>query len=336
VTDPMPVESAERLLDGAGLGPFVWSSSTLLAAIIDEELLLAAVSPKLEQLVQGAGPLSSAVGSPATRLVAANQAEAFRTALAEAGPTWTEHHFGLGLDDAGLPADYRLLVRGRGGLIVLVGEPDVAGPARISDLLLAMNEDLLTDQRRIVIDRNRLSRLSTTDPLTELGNRRLLEDLLPRLVEAAFERSEPLSVVFADIDRFKAVNDTFGHAAGDEVIAFVGGLLKETSRGADIVARFGGEEFVAMLPACDLEGAVRWAERARRRHERTPAPGVGAPVTLSFGVAALGPGEAAKDLLARADAALYAAKEAGRNRVVASGTPERGGSGRRTSDVVGT
>lgn len=322
-------DAVERLLDGAQLGAFVWTSPTLVAAIVDEEHCIFAVSSHLEGLIRGSSPGPPLAGQAAGSLVTPDQAAALDAALAAAGSAWTEHHFGLASDQDGLPADYRLLLRRLGDRIVVVGEPDVAGPTAVSHVLLEMNEDLLTEQRRVISDRDRLDHLSTTDPLTDLGNRRLLEDLLPRLIDTAVARHEPLSVVFADIDRFKAVNDAFGHAAGDEVLVFVGGLLRQTSRGADIVARFGGEEFVAMLPSCDLEGAVRWAERARRVHAGTSAPSIGAPVTLSFGVAALGHGESARALLARADAALYAAKDAGRNCVVASGAQGPGSTGRR-------
>jgi diguanylate cyclase (GGDEF)-like protein len=156
----------------------------------------------------------------------------------------------------------------------------------------------------------RLAHLAAVDPLTGVGNRRLFDQALGVEIARARRYAEPLSLVLADLDHFKRVNDTRGHAAGDEVLREVGRALRECARGADVVARYGGEEFAIILPHTTLEQALRFAERARRAIGALPAG-----VTASFGAAQLGPQDDAARLAAAADAALYRAKAEGRDRV---------------------
>jgi diguanylate cyclase (GGDEF)-like protein/PAS domain S-box-containing protein len=156
-----------------------------------------------------------------------------------------------------------------------------------------------------------------TDPLTGLHNRRGLEGR----AEAIHFRpgGVPLTQVWimVDIDHFKRVNDTYGHEAGDEVLKAVAEALRSTARGADIVARFGGEEFVLVLPDTSAEMAVRIAERLRLAIAAlsTEVDGQVIRVTASFGVAQRAAQESQLEVLERADAALYSSKEGGRNRV---------------------
>jgi diguanylate cyclase (GGDEF)-like protein/PAS domain S-box-containing protein len=156
-----------------------------------------------------------------------------------------------------------------------------------------------------------------TDPLTGLHNRRGLEGRS----EAIHFRpgGAPVTQVWimVDIDHFKRVNDTYGHEAGDEVLKAVAEALRSTARGADIVARFGGEEFVLVLPDTSAELAVRIAERLRLAIEAlsTDVEGQVIRVTASFGVAQRAAQESQLEVLERADAALYSSKKEGRNRV---------------------
>ena len=158
---------------------------------------------------------------------------------------------------------------------------------------------------------------ANTDALTGLPNRRAMQAALHRTADGTLRRGAPLAALMVDIDHFKAINDTYGHDAGDEVIRATADLLADTVRGGDIAGRWGGEEFLLLLPHSDQSAAVVVAERVRRAIERMapPTPALtGVRVTASLGVAATASGDL-HELLLAADAALYAAKEGGRNRV---------------------
>ena len=161
-----------------------------------------------------------------------------------------------------------------------------------------------------------------TDALTGLHNRRYMESHLATLVEQAHARGKPLTVLVLDMDFFKAVNDTHGHDAGDDVLREFALRLKKSIRGIDLACRLGGEEFVVVMPDTDMAVAGMVAERLRRRIAAEPFPihkgERKVEVTISIGLAALGgPDDTAAAVLKRADQALYRAKRDGRNRVVA-------------------
>jgi diguanylate cyclase (GGDEF)-like protein len=166
-----------------------------------------------------------------------------------------------------------------------------------------------------------LQRFAERDALTELYNRRFFDERIRR-EEAHFLRyRRPTALIILDVDHFKAINDTFGHEAGDVVLKAMGGLLQAAVRGSDLAARFGGEEFVVLLPETALAGAVEIAERLRRQVETMVVEWRNTPieVRVSIGVASCpecAPGPEA--LLAAADAALYVSKNSGRNRVTAA------------------
>jgi two-component system cell cycle response regulator len=164
--------------------------------------------------------------------------------------------------------------------------------------------------------------LAVTDPLTGLYNRRYLDAHLRSALARAAGSGKPVCVLIFDIDHFKAVNDTHGHDAGDDVLREFSDRLRRGVRGIDLVARYGGEEFMLVMPETDAAFARTVAERLRSDVERTlfTLRGGGAiGVTVSIGLAEWqGASDTFPDLIARADAALYAAKRAGRNRVVAS------------------
>ncbi|KQP50262.1 response regulator PleD [Methylobacterium sp. Leaf399] len=164
--------------------------------------------------------------------------------------------------------------------------------------------------------------LAITDGLTGLHNRRYLDSHLGGLFEEARLRQRPVSALLLDIDRFKTINDTYGHDAGDEVLRAFAERVRTHTRGIDIVARYGGEEIVIILPDADVAGAHIIAERIRERIEATPflvQKGTRTvPVTVSIGVSARrGEDDTAAAMLKRADLALYRAKDSGRNRVEA-------------------
>ena len=162
--------------------------------------------------------------------------------------------------------------------------------------------------------------MAITDALTGLYNRRYMESHLGSLVEQASSRSKPLTVLVLDIDYFKSINDTHGHDAGDDVLREFAIRIRKSIRGIDLACRYGGEEFVVVMPETDLAVATMVAERLRRRIASEPFPiqqgARSIEVTISIGIAALGSADNAATVLKRADQALYRAKRDGRNRVV--------------------
>lgn len=154
--------------------------------------------------------------------------------------------------------------------------------------------------------------LSTTDGLTQVRNRRFLEDALRQMFNDARRHDRPLSVLLMDVDKFKQFNDTFGHQEGDTVLKKVAAALSDTARDADIVARYGGEEFCILLPQTTADEAMVAAERLRTAIENQDWPL--RLVTASFGVATLSEEATPDELLRHADEAMYFSKESGRNR----------------------
>ncbi|HEY7412059.1 MAG TPA: GGDEF domain-containing protein [Vicinamibacteria bacterium] len=173
----------------------------------------------------------------------------------------------------------------------------------------------------MVLRTKRLMHVSGTDRLTGLANRAYFEERLAAEVARAGRTGRPLTLAFLDLDRFKTVNDSFGHATGDLALRHVARLLVEESRKEDVIARWGGEEFVLVLPDTDLAGGHEQAERVRRRVAASPmATRQGLVLlALSAGCAAFpAEGGDAAGLLAAADRRLLAAKRGGRNRVVSA------------------
>lgn len=163
--------------------------------------------------------------------------------------------------------------------------------------------------------------MAVTDALTGLHNRRYLDNHLQTLFERAVARRRPLSVMIVDLDRFKSINDRFGHDGGDDVLREFARRLRQNMRGIDLICRFGGEEFVVVMPDTDGPVAEKVAERIRAEIARTPfaigKEGQSVTVTISVGVSsARGQTDDVRSLLKRADMALYEAKKSGRNKVV--------------------
>jgi diguanylate cyclase (GGDEF)-like protein len=185
-----------------------------------------------------------------------------------------------------------------------------------------LQDELDQKNRELEVANKRLRKLSITDGLTELFNHRHVHQLLRDEWERSSRTGEPVAVVMIDLDRFKAVNDTYGHPTGDVILYETARILRDTAREIDMVGRYGGEEFIAILPNTAEDEAARFAERVRGaveahvyRDEENEIR-----MTTSAGVAAHpAPGVSSPEgLLKRADDALYAAKEGGRNRVVAA------------------
>ncbi len=167
--------------------------------------------------------------------------------------------------------------------------------------------------------RRYFERIATVDPLTGLHNRRWLDDTFQRQMERAQRSGQPAALLMIDIDRFKTINDHFGHLTGDAVLGRVAQLLMSGVRPQDLLARYGGEEFSVMLPSVDLPTALAVAERLRRAVEvnsRDIDSQDVPPTTVSIGAARMEPGDRLEDLINRADVALSKAKARGRNQTV--------------------
>ena len=187
----------------------------------------------------------------------------------------------------------------------------VAENAALYGELKEMNRTLESQVAERTVE---LQRVASTDMLTGLHNRRKLDEVLAHEMERVQRYGGGLAIVLLDIDHFKHTNDTYGHPAGDRVLAAVAAILRAGARSIDSVGRWGGEEFMVICPQTDLDGARALAELLRVRLASADFPEVGRK-TCSFGVATLGKGETATSLLGRADAALYRAKQGGRNQV---------------------
>ena len=179
------------------------------------------------------------------------------------------------------------------------------------DLLLARARTLLDFKAYL----DTCEEQASTDHLTGLANRRRFERQLEREVARTARHGRPFSLITIDIDHFKRINDTYGHEAGDEAIKSLARVLQQGTRGIDLAARIGGEEFGVILTETNLPGAVEVAERLRMTLKSVEIPPVG-QIAASFGVAECpSQAETARELLARADAAFYEAKREGRDRV---------------------
>jgi diguanylate cyclase (GGDEF)-like protein len=192
------------------------------------------------------------------------------------------------------------------------------GEGRVESIFLTVQ-----DVTELVEQEQKLLQMNSRDGLTGVFNRRYLDHRLEVELERFRRYGRPLSVLIADVDHFKRVNDEHGHPCGDAVLAGIAEVLVRSVRKADVVARYGGEEFCCVLPETELAGALVVAEKLRAAVEAQVVPWKeqALRVTVSLGAAqALDHAEDAKALVGRADAGLYAAKAAGRNRVVAAGS----------------
>lgn len=161
-----------------------------------------------------------------------------------------------------------------------------------------------------------ITKLMMRDPLTELPNRRRLDEILEAEIERSRRYSHPLCIAFADIDDFKSVNDRHGHGVGDRTLKLAASMLDRHFRSTDTVARYGGDEFVVILPETSGKDVIALLDRVAARLAEEQVPDTGEALMVSMGVAELGRDESGEDVLKRADTALYKAKAAGKNRVV--------------------
>ena len=292
--------------------------------VVDPAGILIDLNPAAGRLLEGLRPDLAGqelVGRPVAEVVGDDAVALVAGAERLDGHRVVEVRRGMWLDVRDTPVSD---ARGR-ALGTIVVARDVSEQERRQAAVVSLNRRLAEQVREIERLRSELAEEAVRDPLTGLHNRRQLDRAL-----AADRRSRvsdlESAVVVVDIDRFKDVNDRFGHAAGDEVLKAVADVLRRSTRDGDTVARMGGEEFVLVLPGAGAGQAVERAEEIRRDCAGLVhvLGGETVTVTVSAGVAAGPLGGAASDaLLDAADRALYAAKAAGRNRVVAAAAGDR-------------
>ncbi len=205
-----------------------------------------------------------------------------------------------------------------------VNFPELEARVRSMLRIKRLQDELDEKNRELELANKRLRKLSITDGLTELFNHRHVHELLHEEFERSKRNGESIAVAMLDLDKFKSVNDTYGHPTGDVILYETAQILKETAREIDMIGRYGGEEFICILPDTTEEAAEQFAERVRQavgdhvfRDESTEIR-----MSVSGGVASYPfPGVEHPDaLIKRADEALYQAKESGRNRIVRSST----------------
>ncbi|MEE9910588.1 MAG: diguanylate cyclase [Deltaproteobacteria bacterium] len=204
-----------------------------------------------------------------------------------------------------------------GGKLIILR--DVTHIKNIEGALRETNKNLLQKIEEIEALQIKLKEQAIHDPLTGLYNRRFLEETLSRELAQADRSNEPMSLAIIDLDHFKVINDTYGHGAGDLFLIALGDLLENKIRSGDVACRFGGEEFIVVMPGAALEVAARRINEFRQLFgsHKIDIEGKSISVTFSAGVAGFPlHGADDKSIIAEADRALYAAKEAGRNRVI--------------------
>jgi diguanylate cyclase (GGDEF)-like protein len=231
---------------------------------------------------------------------------------------------------SGLPQTYSCVIHRLKQRVLVFGRVDLDEVESMRKEILLLNQDLSNAGRELhrknagLVRLNqqlkeandKILELTRTDALTQVANRRFLEERLAEMAGLAGRTGHPLSLVMADLDHFKHVNDTFGHEAGDRVLVGFARYVKNSIRVSDLVARFGGEEFVILLPETAAPQARAMAERIRKALATMDLLDGRHFVTASFGVSQFRPQDETPEFIKRADEALYRAKQGGRNRVV--------------------
>lgn len=188
--------------------------------------------------------------------------------------------------------------------------------SKVTDELASLTRELARKNKELQAANKEIERLMNCDPLTGLSNRREFMNKLDKEIESLCSTCKPLSIIMADIDDFKEVNDTRGHPEGDRVLQLFAEILNEIISPRRTTVRYGGEEFIVMLPETTSEEATEIAEQVRKNFEEETEKKLGFTVTASFGVATFKPSDTKSSILKRVDDALYSAKSGGKNRVV--------------------
>ncbi len=215
----------------------------------------------------------------------------------------------------GKPAFIDICFAQEGGNLVLCGPVRLPKEEDLASRMAGLAAELAKKNRELEEANAIITRLMNTDPLTGIANRRHFETVAEKALSFSRRQNIPLSLIMADIDHFKQFNDRFGHTLGDEVLVAFARMLFRSCRFEDTVCRYGGEEFLVLLPGATLVDARAIAERLRENTEKITLPGLEERIRASFGVAEFLADETLEDLVSRTDKALYKAKSRGRNRV---------------------
>jgi diguanylate cyclase (GGDEF)-like protein len=298
--DDLASPAAARLLAG-----FLAESELCLLAKTDDHGLVLSANPALERQMGGKGENRTILD-----ILTAESAELWRKTLPALPAPSCFRSVNLGFRaDSGTATNYRcLLVRAADASIWLFGEPTVSGEPIDSPRLSTQLSGLIKAWAEA-------DQLARTDSLTGLANRRQADAWLSEIGHEDLPADRAGGCMMVDIDHLKAVNDAHGHAAGDRLLRAVALVLAEEVQTSGRVARFGGDEFLVLLPSSDRAVALALAERMRERVGGLIVPPLDQALTISIGLACYRDGEPAEGLRDRADAALLVAKRASRNRV---------------------
>jgi len=219
--------------------------------------------------------------------------------------------------ETGMPGTWKGYIRRKNGQRIPVeshlsairdGDGNITGAVEVLRDISAL-QSLETAHRQLL-------QMSRKDQLTGLYNRAAISEFLKAEIERSRRYQQPMSAVMVDIDHFKRVNDQYGHDAGDKVLSKVAAVLGHNLRKPDVVGRWGGEEFLLLVPGSDARAAEKLSERLRQQLKEIPESEIAAPITACFGVAELETEQSLDELLYVADMALYEAKRLGRDRVI--------------------
>jgi diguanylate cyclase (GGDEF)-like protein len=186
--------------------------------------------------------------------------------------------------------------------------------SKLNDQIVDITRELEKKNIQLSEALTTVKRIMNTDPLTGIFNRRAIDKMINREISFALRHKLPLSVVMIDIDHFKKINDTYGHETGDNVLKNFAKKIKKLIRNEDIFGRYGGEEFILILPNTNIDSAYKVTERIRKEIEKMKLKGIKGNITASFGLTEILPADNQDSLIKRADDALYLAKRNGRNR----------------------
>ena len=218
---------------------------------------------------------------------------------------------------------HNCLVLKRQELVMLVAQDAVqtdlgtmADMGKINYEMATLTRELSEKKTALENAYAKISELISTDYLTGLASRKYFHESFVKAISYARRTATPLTIIMADLDFFKQVNNTYGHLMGDKVLVSVAKLIRRSMRNEDLAGRFGGEEFILVLVGTDQNGGMIFAERLRHKTEHMKVIGMRSKVTMSLGVTELLPEDSSDEAIRRADEAMYQAKRAGRNRVI--------------------